>query len=114
MKASPISIQSEVESHLDILLLEPTLLVERSQFSRAVEDDLVAASRLRVVCEVADHPLAKVAAAGGGVDDDVFDMAHLPGAAEELALHEDASRSNDTAGDTVLGDNDEVVITEGC
>ncbi|THU57444.1 hypothetical protein C4D60_Mb03t03590 [Musa balbisiana] len=105
--------RSEVEGHLDGLLCEPALLVERPQIGRAIEDDLVAASGLGVVRKVTNHPLPKAAAAGGGVDDDVLDVADLAATVEELALNKDAAGSDDPAGVAVLGDDDEVVVTEG-
>lgn len=103
----------EVHRHLDVLLLEPTLLVEPAILRRTVEDHLVATRCPSVADEVPDHGLPQTPSPGGGVDDHVLDVADFAASPEKLLLHEDAPRGDDPPRLLVFHHDDRVVVAVG-
>jgi hypothetical protein len=106
---------SEVDSHLNSLLHEPALGVVCTQLRGAVEDYLVAAGLPGDLDEAAHDAEPKPPAARRVVDHHILHMPHLAAAAQELALHEEAPRSEDPTllSRWVLSHEDDVVVAVG-
>jgi hypothetical protein len=71
-----------------------------------IQNDLVTSLTQSQILESVQHDLAHTVALVIRVDDDILDMAHNPGVAEEFTLDDQAGGSDDLA--LILEDNDKV------